>query len=267
MPDLTKDAYLQKLMSEIQWPDNTAPNIDIYLNIWIPEPVVTKIEPLIGTTWGQGCGYNDFCPSGAVCGKAPTGCGPTAMAQLMYYWKWPNNYAWDMPNMYPNSPTTETARLMHDIGISDLGNGKTFVNYGPTSSGISNINETIPYVFTNQFGFSSCSDINPTDFSFYRNSLISEEILSGRPVLISGFPEKTSHFGFIMPKGTGHVWIAEGYFNFSWYWPMVGSFGFAQFYFNWGWDGMSNGWYSQYAPVGTGLNFQYYSSIFYNIRP
>lgn len=264
MPDLTKDAYLQKLMSEIQWPDNTAPNIDIYLNIWIPEPVVTRIGPLIGTTWGQGCDYNKFCPSGNECSHAPTGCVPTAMAQLMYYWKWPTNYAWDIPNMFPGMPTDETARLMSDIGTSDLGNSRTLVNYGPDFSYTEDVRETVPYVFLTHFGYSSCDALTPGNYSWPR---ISMEIESGRPVLLNGYNESKSFFGFEWNKGSAHLWIVEGVFNFSWYWPMVGTFSFTQFYCNWGWSGDSNGWYSQYAPVDKNRNYQYYKSILYNIQP
>jgi len=43
-------------------------------------------------TWGQGSPYNDQCPNltPAVDERTLVGCGATAMAQIMYYWKWPN---------------------------------------------------------------------------------------------------------------------------------------------------------------------------------
>ena len=48
------------------------------------------IEPLITTQWGQGSPYNNLCPEidGEHC---VTGCIATAMAQVMYYHKWPQN--------------------------------------------------------------------------------------------------------------------------------------------------------------------------------
>ena len=46
------------------------------------------IEPLITTQWGQEGPYNSQCP--VVDGKhCVTGCVATAMAQVMYYHKWP----------------------------------------------------------------------------------------------------------------------------------------------------------------------------------
>ena len=54
---------------------------------------IATIEPL-QTTWNQNCYYNASCPSstGALkgyCGRVPTGCVATAMAQIMKYWSYP----------------------------------------------------------------------------------------------------------------------------------------------------------------------------------
>lgn len=43
------------------------------------------IDPMLTTTWDQGSPYNDECPDFFGQGKCVTGCGATAMAQLMYY--------------------------------------------------------------------------------------------------------------------------------------------------------------------------------------
>ncbi len=50
-----------------------------------------NISPLLATTWNQGCGYNALCPSDPAgpCGKVYAGCVATAMAQVMYYWRYP----------------------------------------------------------------------------------------------------------------------------------------------------------------------------------
>lgn len=62
---------------------------------------MTAIAPLIQTEWGQGSPYNNMCPDGNYVdyyeegfdtdynNRCCTGCVATAMAQLMYYWKWP----------------------------------------------------------------------------------------------------------------------------------------------------------------------------------
>lgn len=49
---------------------------------------MTAIEPLVKTNWNQGTPYNNLCPR--IDGtKTVTGCVATAVAQLMYYHKWP----------------------------------------------------------------------------------------------------------------------------------------------------------------------------------
>jgi hypothetical protein len=54
------------------------------------------VGPLCATHWDQNPPFNQYCPtfSGS---PAPTGCVPTAMSQVMYFWKYPTNnssYSW-----------------------------------------------------------------------------------------------------------------------------------------------------------------------------
>ncbi len=48
------------------------------------------VNPLLKTTWGQGTPYNDMCPVCFNGKKSVSGCVATAMAQIMYYHKWPS---------------------------------------------------------------------------------------------------------------------------------------------------------------------------------
>ena len=67
--------------------------------------------------WGQGEPYNSLCPT--VDGmKVPTGCVATAMAIVMKYHNWPDNYNWDsMPVQDINANnSSEIATLMRDAG-------------------------------------------------------------------------------------------------------------------------------------------------------
>ncbi len=43
------------------------------------------VEPLLTTQWSQWAPYNNLCPPGC-----PSGCVPTAVAQIMRYWRWPD---------------------------------------------------------------------------------------------------------------------------------------------------------------------------------
>ena len=48
------------------------------------------IAPLLECTWDQGTPFNDKCPLGNGNKRCYTGCIATALAQIMYYHKWPD---------------------------------------------------------------------------------------------------------------------------------------------------------------------------------
>ena len=66
------------------------------------------VEPFLTTKWGQTQPYNNLCPEYKADTKAVTGCGATAMAQCMYYYKFPN------AGTGSHSYTTET----HGLSLS-----------------------------------------------------------------------------------------------------------------------------------------------------
>ena len=117
------------------------------------------VEPLLKSKWGQSEPYNELC------GYPYTGCVATAMAQIMYYHRWPaqgkgengyevaayganvyvdfsqSHYDWD--NMlddyrYPMQATKEqkaaVALLMRDFGVA------SFMQYTPALSGTQGVN-------------------------------------------------------------------------------------------------------------------------------
>lgn len=55
------------------------------------------VAPLITTHWNQWSPFNDYCPEApdggmtGYGGRCPTGCVPTAFAQIMNYYKWPKD--------------------------------------------------------------------------------------------------------------------------------------------------------------------------------
>ena len=51
------------------------------------------VEPLLKTDWGQSEPMNRLCPPNGSGKITSVGCGPLAMAQIMYYWKYPNEVA------------------------------------------------------------------------------------------------------------------------------------------------------------------------------
>ena len=59
-------------------------------------PQRPAVAPLLDSFWGQGEPYNMQCPE--IDGQhAVTGCVATALAQIMYYHKWPEDYTTEIP--------------------------------------------------------------------------------------------------------------------------------------------------------------------------
>ena len=50
----------------------------------------TVVEPLLKSSWGQGEPWNRLCPTNSLGQRTSVGCAPLAMAQVMNYWKYPN---------------------------------------------------------------------------------------------------------------------------------------------------------------------------------
>lgn len=224
-----------------------------------PSSTVTDVAkrpilPLITTKWGQGSPYNDACPkfyySDGSTGQSVTGCVATAVAQVMYYHKWPmattaeipsvtNSYTqdaggkksvtvpaivagtpidWDkmLPSYSGTSTTTQrnaVAQLMLMVGQS------VNMSWG-ASSGSSNY--TAARSLVNYFGYDS--DITSIDRADYKYdkfcSIIYNELAEGRPVLLGG-----------QSTGGGHSFVADGHD------------GDEYFHINWGWTGYSDGYF------------------------
>lgn len=71
------------------------------------EPVIMELD--LTSQWHQGSPYNDQCPN-LTPGKdehAVVGCVATAMAQIMYYWKWPNTGVGQKSKVYDRRGSTD----------------------------------------------------------------------------------------------------------------------------------------------------------------
>lgn len=204
----------------------------------------SSVKPLLGDTeWGQQSPYNDMCP--IIDGQhAPTGCVATAMAQVMYYYKWPEQghgivegyyisgkgvdeatdlsksiYQWNL--MLPQYTTGASkdsreavALLLHDIGRS------VHMDYDSSESGASS-HYVIPVLTTN-FDYDKGGRFLQRNFCSTEKweDVLRSEISNGRPVMYSASNGSTSH-----------EFVCDGYDDKGY------------FYFNYGWNGASNGYY------------------------
>ncbi len=200
------------------------------------------IEPLIKTEWNQESPYNELCPK--VDGhETVTGCVATAMAQAMKFYNYPahgkgthsyywhpgeeelsfdyenTSFQWDlMTDRYDSSSTEEerhaVAELMLACGIS------VDMHYEPGESGAATT--AMGTAFIDIFGYSPGLWMpNRAYYGYYEwEDMIYQELSEGHPIPYSG-------------AGTagGHQFICDGYD------------GDGYFHFNWGWGGLSNGYF------------------------
>ena len=200
----------------------------------------TPIEPLITTKWGQGSPYNHQCPE--IDGKhCVTGCVATAMAQVMYYHKWPQEACAALPQYttatrqieMPALPsTTFKWNAMRDrYWEGELGESADAVaelmrycgqavemNYDIDQSSAFEM----PRHLIQYFGYSK--NAKYVTMSQYTESqwedILYKELSEGRPMLYGGCNLLTAH-----------EFICDGYDGDGYY------------HFNWGWDGDANGFF------------------------
>ena len=225
----------------------------------------SAVSPLIKTQWDQGTPYNNLCPKiGSE--RCVTGCVATAMAQVMYYWKWPakgygvSSYLWNgetltrdlskstynyasMSTTYSSSSTGAGADAVA-ILMRDCGNAVS-MNYGLGRTGGSGA-YVFPEIMYYNFGY-KMGNLLERDNAGLSNSAwdakIVTELTAGRPVLYAGF-------------GTGgHQFIIDGY---------DGS-GF--FHFNFGWSGYLDGFYGTTTVNPGSNNFNYYQEMIIGLEP
>ena len=239
VPDNMK-AWLQGYASEIQQLDRAE---TAAARSSVREASWAAIEPLIQTKWDQHSPYNDNL-NGCV-----TGCVATAMAQVMYYHRWPQeattaipaygsrsslpatSFDWSsMKTVYTGAESTTAneavAKLMQYCGYS------VEMSYGTGSSSASE--RMAATALTSYFDYDE--GVRYLERIYYTidewETIIYEELRNNRPVL----------YGGSTVSGSGHEFVCDGYD------------GNGLFHFNWGWGGRYNGFFVLWGanPKGTG---------------
>jgi len=207
--------------------------------------------PLLTCTWNQSSPFNDMAPKYDATHHSAAGCVATAMAQVMYAYKYPaqgtgshsyvwtskrdanlsatlsadfgaTTYLWDaMLDSYSGTASADSrsavATLLYHCGVSvDMGYD---CNSGHESGAVTS---KVPKSLATYFGYDPNyqfirKDIYPIDSL---NLLIRAELKQQRPVLISGSNDQG-----------GHAFVCDGY-NREGY-----------FHINWGWGGKSDGYF------------------------
>jgi hypothetical protein len=222
---------------------------------YAPRKVSFTPTPYFMTSlWGQQAPYNYLCPK--INGVSTlTGCVATAMAQVLYYYKYPETstgtsyyylndsstpntvtvqttYDWAaMKNQYSNLATsaqkTVIGQLMRDCGYA------SHMNYRTTAS--SALTGDAAAGFVDNFQFDERS-IRFAMRDYYEDSewlsMVYAELAARRPVIYGGVDPN--------PNGGGHEFVLDG----------IDEEG--KVHVNWGWNGVGNGYYelSHLEPTG-----------------
>lgn len=225
----------------------------------------TEVSPLTHTLWNQDAPYNDLCPeltsSTGTTERSVTGCVATAMAQVMKVHAWPSTgkgsksytftyeenqyqesmdfasttFDWsNMVNDYAGNTTTSAqdeavATLMKACGVG------TAMSYGLAAtggSGTSSFDAATGLV--NYFDYDKGLRYLSRSYYSYDEwvDIVYAEVAAGRPVLYGGESSEG-----------GHEFVCDGYSSGDY------------FHFNWGWGGMSDGYFllSALDPADQGI--------------
>jgi hypothetical protein len=213
------------------------------------------VAPLMTSTWDQGKFYNELCPVavGGPDDKAYAGCVATAMCQVMYYYRYPNQglgshgginlgtttYNWDnMLDRLSNYNNAVATLLYHA--------GKTVdMNYAFDGSGANT--SDCPSALINHFKYnSSCSYASKFTFTTANwKTLLKSNIDVRHPLIYSGTD----------PANGGHAWNCDGYDASD------------NFHMNWGWSGSANGYFAIDNLTAGGFSFTSYNGVVYNFYP
>ena len=207
-------------------------------------PSGSAIRPLVTANWAQEAPFNIMLPMVYSNMQAVTGCVATAMAQTMYYWKYPEcptatipaytsaslgiympalepvNFNWDaMQDVYMESDTeSDGAVAAAQLNLYCAQSVQMNFLYGASSASTA----MIATALSTYFGYKASAHCEYRENFTTQgwSDLLYNELAEGRPVVYSG--SKASG---------GHAFICDGYD------------GEGMFHINWGWNGMSNGYF------------------------
>ena len=223
-----------------------------------------SVAPMLTCDWSQRAPYNNQCPeyNGE---RSVTGCVATAMAQVMYYWRYPywapalSGYTtrehgitlpplpgkkldWD--NMidnyavvqYTEEQANAVATLMRYCGQSCQ------MDYSPDGSGA--------YVYQQAqgmraHGYHSTRMVERSSYNVEDwDDMMQREILASRPILYSGNDALSG----------GHAFVLDGYYG-------------GKYHINWGWAGTGNGYFALDAFYVEGYGFNGFQQMLINVYP
>ncbi|MBR4830058.1 MAG: C10 family peptidase [Muribaculaceae bacterium] len=223
------------------------------------------VSPLVSCTWSQSSPFYNQCPTSGT-QHCLTGCVATAMAQVMYYWKYPavapamdaytsdingvsvdalpgGEFDWDnMLDVYSSSATTQqtnaVAMLMRYCGQASR------MGYGTSGSGANSIDELAGMKL---FGYNADATLlDRDDYSADEwAAMIEAQLAAGCPILYGGMDAD---------KNIGHAFVVDGC-------------GGGMYHVNWGYSGSGNGYFALDAFTVMGYKYSSEQQMLYQVYP
>ena len=226
--------------------DSYAEQIEALSQGYKSAPTTTSgpaIAPLLTSCWNQKSPHNHLLPFVAG-SRAVVGCAATAMAQIMYYWKWPVrpsmtipeyttstysiympalppvDFNWDaMQDNYQSSDTLSEAGLAAaTLSLYCAQSLEMNFQDGTSAATTSRATQILSTYFGYKASVHTLWRLNYTTQEW--NDMLYSELEASRPVIYSG-----------SKKSGGHAFICDGYD------------GEGLFHINWGWNSQSNGYF------------------------
>ncbi|MBE0640266.1 MAG: C10 family peptidase [Bacteroidales bacterium] len=226
------------------------------------------VAPLLTVKWNQGKFYNALCPAdpGGYDDHVPVGCVATAMAQLMFYYRFP--YQGNGSHSYIPPYNNGT----YGLQFADFGN--TFYQWNEMTDECFTYNTAVAELsyhcavavnmkFSPSSSGANVSDIAPA-LSDYFNYLPNAQLMlrqsnggyeAWRQMLTSHLENNQPVLYFSSSGYVGHAYICDG-FQDSVY-----------FHFNWGWSGNHNGYYYIDELIPGGIDLSQNQGGIFNIYP
>ena len=225
------------------------------------------VAPMLKTKWGQSYPFNMGYPE--VNGQACiTGCVATALAQVLYYHKYPIGNTTEIPGyttsthhiqMSTLQPTTfdwgnmaltynSNSTQAQKVAVSHLMfycSTAVKANLDPGGTGAYSYQQLVS--LRNYFGYSkNAKQVSRSKYSLSKwEDMMYEEVAAGRPVLYSGNAGDGQ---------AGHAFVLDGYDG-------------ENFHFNWGWNGTCDGNFALTALNPSGYNFSSNQDAIIGISP
>jgi hypothetical protein len=200
------------------------------------------VAPLLSSTWDQGSPYNIDCPEDPAGpgGHTWVGCVATCMAQIMYYWRYPEtgtgqhcyipghysygqqcadfantHYNWTgMINSIDNRHPEANAEMQYQCAVS------VNMNFDPNGSGAQSSNVPAALNLYLRYNHAEYREKNNYTLPGWI-ALLKADIDIAHPLYYSGYNSSNE----------GHAFVCDGYQGDN-------------FHFNFGWSGSGNGYYS-----------------------